>query len=76
LDASEIVTMLSGIVGNQAFPIACTIVLFRYMTKEADNHRKSEERFLKAINNNTNAMNELMKAIDGEVMKHESNNGN
>lgn len=54
---------ISQLIGTVGFPIACTVVMFYMWNKERDEHKAECEKWVEAINNNTNVMNKLLDKI-------------
>lgn len=55
----EIVQAVSQLVSNVGFPIACVIAMFYMWNKEREAHQEESRRFIDALNNNTNVMNDI-----------------
>ena len=55
----EIVTIIS----NVGFPIACAIAMFLQMEKEREAHKEESEKWVEAINKNTNVIEKFMEVI-------------
>lgn len=58
----EIVSLISNI----GFPIACCIMLWLRMVKQDENHKAEMKEFSTAIENNTRAIELLIKTIGDE----------
>lgn len=62
----EIVTIIS----NVGFPIACAIAMFLQMEKERQAHRDESDKWVEALNKNTNVISALTEVIkDGNFNK-------
>lgn len=55
----EIITIIS----NVGFPIACAVAMFYLMEKEREAHKTESERWIEAINKNTNVIERLMEML-------------
>lgn len=60
----EIVQAVSQLVSNVGFPIACVIAMFYMWNKERESHQEESRRFIDALNNNTNVMNDIKTMIE------------
>lgn len=60
----EIVETIANLINNMGFPIACVICLFFLNYKQAEQHRMESEKWIEAINRNTNVMEKLMERLD------------
>lgn len=58
-----IITQLTQLISNYAFPIVCCVALFWRSNKDAELHREESTKFTEAINNNTLAMRELITEV-------------
>ena len=55
-----------SIVSNIGFPIACCVMLWLRMVKQDENHKAEMQEFSTAIDNNTKAIELLIKTIGDE----------
>ena len=55
-----------SIISNIGFPIACCIMLWLRMVKQDENHKAEMQEFSTAIDNNTKAIELLIKTIGDE----------
>lgn len=55
----EIVTIIS----NVGFPIACAIAMFLQMEKERQAHKDESDKWVEALNKNTNVISALTEVI-------------
>lgn len=60
---SELFTQVTQLISNYAFPIVCCVALFWKSNKDAEQHREESSKFTEAINNNTQAMRELILEV-------------
>lgn len=60
---SELFTQITQLISNYAFPIVCCVALFWKSNKDAEQHREESSKFTEAINNNTQAMRELILEV-------------
>lgn len=58
------VQTVTTLVGSLGFPIFASIVLFRQLTKQAEQHKQEMDKMSEAINNNTQVMNELINKLN------------
>ncbi len=54
-------------IANLGFPIACTLLMFRLLNQEQENHKSESKEWTQAINNNTLVMQKLVDRLDGET---------
>ena len=59
MNMDEIVTIIS----NVGFPIACAIAMFLQMEKEREAHKEESEKWVEALNKNTNVIATLTEVI-------------
>lgn len=52
-----------SIISNVGFPIACAIAMFLQMEKEREAHKEESEKWVEALNKNTNVISNLMEYI-------------
>ena len=57
------VTVFAQLVGSVGFPIVCCIVMFKYITKQEDQHKQEMTEMAKAINNNTDVMRSVLAEL-------------
>ena len=62
MNMQEIVSIISNI----GFPIACCVMLWLRMVKQDENHKAEMQEFSTAIDNNTKAIELLIKTIGDE----------
>lgn len=60
---SELFTQVTQLISNYAFPIVCCVALFWKSNKDQELHREESSKFTEAINNNTQAMRELILEV-------------
>ena len=56
----EVVQLISQLVSNVGFPIACVCVLFYMQNKEREAHKEESEKWVEALNNNTKVMEKVL----------------
>lgn len=61
----EFVQQVVDIVNQVGFPIACVVAMFWQMEKERDSHADESERWVEAINRNTNVIEKLSDKLGG-----------
>ena len=57
----EVVTLVTTIVSNVGFPIACVAVMFYQMEQERKSHKEESDKWVEAINNNTKVMEKVLE---------------
>lgn len=57
---NEFVTLIS----NVGFPIFACIMMFKAMEKEREDHKEESEKWVEALNNNTNVMQKLVEKLE------------
>lgn len=57
------VTVISQLVSNLGFPIACVCVMFWQQNEERKNHAAESEKWVEALNRNTVAIERLCTEI-------------
>ena len=60
---NEVVQIISQLVSNLGFPIACVCVMFWQQNEERKNHAAESEKWVEALNRNTGAMERLCADI-------------
>ena len=60
---AEVITQL---VSNLGFPIACVVAMFWMWNKERDAHKEESDKWIEAINNNTRVMEKVLTKLDRE----------
>lgn len=60
----DVVTEIVGIINNVGFPIACVAVMFYQMEKERKVHKEESEKWVEAINRNTNVMEKIIEKME------------
>jgi hypothetical protein len=59
------VDVLTTIISNVGFPIACVIAMFYMWNKEREAHKEETDRLAEAINNNTIVMQQVLNKLGG-----------
>lgn len=59
MEFDQILTLIS----NYAFPIVCCVALYWKGNKDQQQHKDESEKFVEAINNNTQVMRELILEV-------------
>lgn len=57
------IQVIQTLVGSLGFPIACSLGLFWYLTKEQKNHKEEMESLKESLNANTLILTELKMLI-------------
>lgn len=60
---NEVVQIVSQLVSNLGFPIACVCVMFWQQNEERKNHAAESEKWVDALNRNTVAIEKLCAEI-------------
>lgn len=60
---NEVVQIISQLVSNLGFPIACVCVMFWQQNEERKNHAAESEKWVEALNRNTVAIERLCSEI-------------
>ena len=58
------VNVITQIISNLGFPIACVIAMFWMLNKERDAHKAETSELTKAIENNTNVMTQVLDKLE------------
>lgn len=58
------IDIVSQVVANLGFPIACVIVMFVMWNKEREDHKTEADKWVQAINNNTLVMEKLLERLN------------
>ena len=59
----DVVTLVTNIVSNVGFPIACVAVMFYQMEQERKSHKEESDKWVEAINNNTKVMEKVLEKV-------------
>lgn len=59
----EVIQIISQLVSNLGFPIACVCVMFWQQNEERKNHAAESEKWVEALNRNTVAIERLCAEI-------------
>lgn len=62
----EIMNDLVALISNVGFPIFACIMMFKAMEKEREDHKEESEKWVEALNNNTNVMKTLISKLEGK----------
>ena len=58
------VNVITQIISNLGFPIACVIAMFWMLNKERDAHKADTAELTKAIENNTQVMTQVLDKLE------------
>lgn len=61
----DFVQQVVDIINQVGFPIACVIAMFWQMEKERESHAVESEKWVEAINRNTNVIEKLTDKLGG-----------
>lgn len=62
----DVMNELVALISNVGFPIFACIMMFKAMEKEREDHKEESEKWVEALNNNTNVMKTLISKLEGE----------
>lgn len=60
----EVMNDLVALISNVGFPIFACIMMFKAMEKEREDHKEESEKWVEALNNNTNVMKTLVSKME------------
>jgi hypothetical protein len=58
------INVITQIISNLGFPIACVVAMFWMLNKERDAHKAETAELSKAIENNTNVMTQVLDKLE------------
>ena len=58
--------VISNLISNLGFPIACVVAMFWMWNKERESHKEESDKWIEAINNNTRVMEKVLSKFDKE----------
>ena len=58
------INVITQIISNLGFPIACVVAMFYMLNKERDAHKAETAELSKAIENNTNVMTQVLDKLE------------
>ena len=58
------INVITDLITNVGFPIACCIALFFTISKQGKQHKEEMDKMSEAINNNTNVISKLIDKLD------------
>lgn len=58
------ITVITQLISNLGFPIACVIAMFYMLNKERETHKTETAELSKAIENNTSVMTQVLAKLD------------
>lgn len=58
------VNLITQIISNLGFPIACVVAMFWMLNKERDVHKAETSELTKAIENNTQVMTQVLDKLE------------
>lgn len=68
---ADLINLIVQLVSNVGFPIACVFVMFYMWNKENQAHKEESLRWATALNNNTEALNEIKLILSNGGYKNE-----
>lgn len=63
---TDITQLLSSLIGNLGFPIACVVAMFYMWNKEREEHKAESAKWVEAINRNTDVIAKLTMKLGVE----------
>ena len=63
------VSLMTQLITNMGFPIACVLALFWFWNKEREDHKEELQQITTALNNNTQALIKLEELWRNELKK-------
>lgn len=60
----DVMNDIVQLISNVGFPIFACIMMFNAMDKERENHKVESEKWITALNNNTNVMQKLLDKLE------------
>lgn len=60
----EVMNDFVTLISNVGFPIFACIMMFKAMEKQRDDHKTESEKWIQALNNNTNVMQKLVDKLE------------
>ena len=57
-------TVITQLISQVGFPIACCVIMFHALSKEQDSHKAEMSAIVEAVNNNTLALTKLSERIE------------
>ena len=67
MEAVMDINVISQLIANMGFPIACVIALFWSWNKEREDHKAELEQITTALNNNTQALIKIEELLRNEL---------
>ena len=64
LQMEEIVQIVTNLVSNVGFPIACVVAMFYMQNKEREAHKAESEAWVEALNRNTAVMQKVLDKLE------------
>ena len=58
--------VISNLISNLGFSIACVVAMFWMWNKERESHKEESDKWIEAINNNTRVMEKVLAKFDKE----------
>jgi len=55
----DIIDVITTLIQNMGFPIACVVAMFYMQNKEREEHKNESEKWVESINNNTRVIERL-----------------
>lgn len=55
-----------SLISNVGFPIFACIMMYKAMEKERKDHKEESDKWVEALNNNTNVMKTLISKLEGK----------
>lgn len=62
----EVMQDFVSLISNVGFPIFACIMIYKAMEKEREDHKQESDKWVEALNNNTNVMKTLISKLEGK----------
>lgn len=59
------ISAITSAISNMGFPIACVVAMFWLMEQERKSHKEESDKWVEALNRNTNVMEKVLDKIEG-----------
>ena len=59
----DILQIVTNLISNVGFPIACVIAMFWQMEKEREAHKTESEKWVEAVNKNTVVLEKVLERL-------------
>lgn len=63
IDMEEVMQIVTNLVSNVGFPIACVVAMFYMQNKEREAHKAESAAWVEALNRNTDVMQKVLEKL-------------